>query len=199
MIDKPTPSEVPIHELLTKRWSPRAFTQEIPDMETLKSLFEAARWAPSSGNAQPWNYIVGIKGQGDTWEKIFNCLDDGNQLWCKNVPILMATIAAKERKPGKANYYYMHDCGQAISHLTVQAMSRNIFVHQMAGIYPEKVIETFGIDPNLYEAITCVAMGYRGDPEILDEKNKKSEYDMDRKRKTVSEFVFTGGWGKAMF
>jgi nitroreductase len=199
MISKTNETSVPIIDLLANRWSPRAFTQEVPDMETLKSLFEAARWAPSSSNAQPWHFIVGIKGHGDTWEKVFNCLDDGNQLWCQHVPALLLCVAGKERKPGKKNYYYMHDAGQAMAYLTIQAMSKNIYVHQMAGIHPEKAVEIFGLNAELYEPITCAALGYRGDPEILDEKNKKDEYNQERHRRPLAETVFTDEWGKPMF
>lgn len=189
MIEKPADTAVPIHPLLARRWSPRAFRSEAPPTEALKSLFEAARWAPSSSNIQPWRFIMGIRGAGGTWEKIFSILDSGNQEWCRHVPVLALAVAARHTKSGRMNRHYGHDVGQALAHLTVQAMSHDIFVHQMAGFSQEKAAETFGIPTDDYEPFTAAALGYMGDPEQLDEKNAEREH-AERTRKQLSEVVF---------
>lgn len=184
-----------IHPYLKERFSPRAFADREVGREKLHKLFEAAHWAPSSSNAQPWRFMLGV-GKDNTWQQIFDCLDEGNQDWCRHAPVLVMAIAKKTFGSGdKRNRHYMHDVGQALSHLTFQAMHENIYVHQMAGFYPEKAKDVFGF-PDDFEASTCVAIGYLGDPDMLSEKNRKSE-TQPRERKPLSDLVFNDGWGKA--
>lgn len=182
-----------IHPLLKARWSPRAFDSRIPAMDTLERLFQAARWSPSSGNAQPWSFIMGIKEKGGTWQKIWDILDDGNREWCAHVPVLVLTISYSYFKNGTFNYHHHYDLGQAVAHLTVQAMSEGIYAHQMGGFYPGKVLEAFQL-PAGHEAVSCMALGYPGSLDMLNEKNYRQE-TTPRQRKPLAEIVFDRLWG----
>ncbi|MDQ3072365.1 MAG: nitroreductase family protein [Bacteroidota bacterium] len=196
---KPAPADVEIHSLLKERWSPRAFSEKMPDRKVLRRLFEAARWAPSSSNEQSWRFIVGIKGENGSWEKVFSCLDDGNREWCKRVPVLVLACAKKHFSFGRQaeNKHYGHDVGQSLAHLTVQAMHEDLFVHQMAGFDVEKTTEVFSI-PEEFLPFTCAAIGYQDDPDVLEEKNAARERG-ERKRKLIQETVFGDGWEKPLF
>jgi nitroreductase len=167
--------------------------------EQLRRIFEAARWAPSSGNEQPWRFIVGVKGD-ETYEKIFHqCLDEGNQRWAGLSPVLMINVTKKHyTKNGEENEHRSYDLGQSLAHITFQAAAEGLYTHQMGGFYPEKAREVFGI-PEEFEAITCAAVGYLGNPEErLDEFNQKRERAI-RERRPLEETVFKGSWGRTFF
>jgi nitroreductase len=183
----------PIHELLRSRWSPRSFANRPVEPEKLLSLFEAARWAPSSGNAQPWNFIVATKDNPAEHERLLNCLMDGNIRWAKNAPVLMFSVAQLQRKD-RPNRHAFHDVGQAVAHLTVQAMALDLYVHQMGGFHQDKARQTFQI-PETHEPVAAIAVGYLGPvaqlPEDLQEREQKPG-----ERKALTEFVFSGAWGQ---
>src|SRR5208282_2515596 len=166
-MEKPAQSTFPIHDLLTRRWSPRAFADRPVEPDKLRRLFEAARWSPSSSNEQPWNYIVATKDNSQEFATALACLRPGNVTWAQSVPVLMFTVTrlnwAKRDEP---NRHALYDMGQSIAYLTFQAMAVGLFVHQMGGFYPEKVKETYGV-PDGYEPMTAVAIGYGGDPAML--------------------------------
>ena len=190
----PAPTEVPIHEIVRHRWSPRAFSEKIVPPEVLRSLFEAARWAPSSSNVQPWAYIVGTKDEKENFEKVLSTLVEFNQGWAKNAPVLAVSVAqVKNAKDGAPNRWAFHDVGSASAQLTTEASSRGLYVHQMAGLDPEKARKVFQI-PEGWEAVAAMAIGYPGDPATLPEKLREREL-APRTRKPLSEFVMTGGWG----
>ena len=190
----PAPTEVPIHEIVRHRWSPRAFSEKIVPPEVLRSLFEAARWAPSSSNVQPWAYIVGTKDEKENFEKVLSTLVEFNQGWAKNAPVLALSVAqVKNAKDGAPNRWAFHDVGSASAQLTTEASSRGLYVHQMAGLDPEKARKVFQI-PEGWEAVAAMAIGYPGDPATLPEKLREREL-APRTRKPLSEFVMTGGWG----
>jgi nitroreductase len=190
----PAPTEVPIHEIVRHRWSPRAFSEKIVPPEVLRSLFEAARWAPSSSNVQPWAYIVGTKDEKENFEKVLSTLVEFNQGWAKNAPVLAVSVAqVKNAKDGAPNRWAFHDVGSASAQLTTEASTRGLYVHQMAGLDPEKARKVFQI-PEGWEAVAAMAIGYPGDPATLPEKLREREL-APRTRKPLSEFVMTGGWG----
>ena len=190
----PAPTEVPIHEIVRHRWSPRAFSEKIVPPEVLRSLFEAARWAPSSSNVQPWAYIVGTKDEKENFEKVLSTLVEFNQGWAKNAPVLAVSVAqVKNAKDGAPNRWAFHDVGSASAQLTTEASTRGLYVHQMAGLDPEKARRVFQI-PEGWEAVAAMAIGYPGDPATLPEKLREREL-APRTRKPLSEFVMTGGWG----
>jgi nitroreductase len=184
----------PVHALITKRWSPYSFaSRSVPD-EDLCSLFEAARWAPSSYNEQPWNYIVAKKENPEEFQRLLSCLVDGNQVWAKAAPVLALGIAklrfARDDQPNRAA---IHDLGLAAGNLVVEATARGLSVHQMIGILPDKAREIYAI-PEGYEPLTGIAIGYAGDPKALPEGLR--DRDLTRRpRKPLKEFVFSQTWG----
>jgi nitroreductase len=189
-------SDHPIHDLLQRRWSPRAFSDRLVEPAKLLSLLEAARWAPSSFNEQPWALAVATKDQPEEFAKELSCLVESNQGWAKSAPILMLTFAHlafdRNQQPNRHAY---HDVGLAVANLTVQATAEGLAVHQMAGILPDKIRATFGV-PEGWDPISAVAIGYPGDPAALPEALRSREL-APRSRKPLSAFVFSGAWGAA--
>ncbi len=197
-MDKPAVLDHPIHDLLRRRWSPRAFSPEPVPREALRSVLEAARWAPSASNRQPWHFIVAEKADKAGFEHMLSCLDPGNQAWCKDVPVLVLNIARTVVEGGKPNAYAFHDCGQAAALLTVQAAALGLYVHQMAGIEADRIRELYAV-PADYQPVTAIAIGYVGKPEMLSDKLKARE-TAPRERRPQAEFVFQGRFGgKAAF
>ncbi len=155
---------------------------------------EAARWAPSSSNEQPWRYIVATKDDATNYARLFDCLVEGNKLWAKSAPVLMISVATKTfTRNGKPNRFSGHDVGQASAMLTIQATALGLYVHQMGGFDAEKARQEFNI-PETAEAMAAIAMGYLGDPATLPEDLHKRELTPSPRR-PINEFVFTGQWG----
>ncbi|MGH9691679.1 MAG: nitroreductase family protein [Candidatus Acidiferrales bacterium] len=195
ILEKPAEVNTPINGLLARRWSPRAFDSRDVEPEKLRALFEAARWSASSGNQQPWHFLLGTSDAPENFKKVLECLVESNQAWAKNAPVLGLTVAAlKFANSDQNNRYAFHDVGQAMAYLTVEAMDQGLFVHQMGGILPDKAREVFQI-PEGYEAVAGFAIGYRGDPSSLPDKLRERELAA-RVRKPMQEFVFSGQWGK---
>jgi nitroreductase len=164
--------------------------------DDLKSIFEAARWAPSSYNEQPWSYIVATSDDKAAFEKLHSCLVEGNRPWTKVVPVLAIGLASlKFKKNGKPNAAAEHDLGLASSSLTFEATARGLHVHQMIGILPDKVRELYQV-PEDVEPLTGIAIGYAADPTQLPEKFQERD-TAPRTRKPLAEFVFAGKWGDA--
>lgn len=197
-IDKRAPSDHPLTELLAVRWSPRAFADTPVEPEKLASVLEAARWAPSSSNLQPWRFLITKRGT-DAFEKLRACLSRGNQPWTERVPVLILTLAdtvmpAKGDKPAAEHTYAVYDVASAVANLTVQATASDLFVHQMAGFRPDEVRAAFAI-PDPYKPVTVLALGYLGDPSELPEPLQERER-APRGRKPLRELVFEGAWGE---
>jgi nitroreductase len=193
-MQNPAPTAVPIHDVLKHRWSPRAFGDKDVSPDVLHSLFEAARWAPSSSNMQPWAYIVGTRDDKDNFAKILSTLVEFNQGWAKNAAVLALSIAQiKNPKDGSLNRWAFHDVGSASAQLTYEANSRGLLVHQMAGLDPNKAREVFAI-PQDWDPVAALAIGYPGDPQSLPDKLREREL-APRSRKPLSEFVMSGRWG----
>jgi len=192
---RPAPAAVPINELISHRWSPRAFDAKPVEKEKLRSLFEAARWSASSYNAQPWAFIVGTKDDPENYNKVLSTFVEFNQSWAKNAPVVAISVAShKMPHDGSQNRHAFHDVGQAAATLALQATSLGLQVHQMAGIDPNKAREVFGI-PEHFEAVAGIALGYPGDHMTLPEGRLRDNETGKRERKEASSFVFTGKWG----
>jgi len=186
----------PIHELLRRRWSPRAFDSNKPvEPEKLRSCFEAARWAPSSFNEQPWSFIVATRDKPEEYAKLLECLAEKNQSWAGKAPVLMIGVATLVwSRNGKPNRHAFYDLGQAVAHLTVEATDQGLYLHQKAGFSPDKARETYAIPPTA-EAVVAIALGYLGDPGSLPEDLRQRE-STPGTRKSITDFVFEGRWGQ---
>lgn len=176
------------HELLLSRWSPRAFADREVSSEDLKSLFDAARWAASSYNEQPWRFLVGRRGD-DTYKKIFDSLVEFNQGWAGSAPVLVLSVGKKTfTHSGTPNYHALHDTGAATANLGLQATARGLHTHSMAGFDHDKARSLFGI-PADYDIGAVTAIGYFGDPNSLPDQLRQTE-ESPRQRKGLEEFVF---------
>ena len=179
--------QYPVNTLISGRWSPRSFDDQDIQNSTLMSLFEAVRWAASSMNAQPWEFIYAHKGS-EAHGKIAQTLMDGNVSWAEEAPVLMIAMIRKYLGNGKPNGSARHDLGLAMGNLSLQAEELGIGLHQMGGFYPQKARELFNL-PEDVEPVTAVALGYYGDPEQLSEPLKSREI-AKRSRKEVTAFAF---------
>jgi nitroreductase len=193
---RPAETGTPIHDLISHRWSPRAFDSRRVEPEKLRSMFEAARWAASSYNAQPWYFIVGTKDDAENYKRVLESLVEFNQGWAKQAPVLALTVAKLKFEDGRPNRHAFHDVGQAAATLALQAEALGLSVHQMAGIDADKARKLFNI-PADYEAVTGMAIGYLGDHQSLPEGLRQREL-APRERKPLDSFVFTGQWGKSL-
>ncbi len=193
MNEKRTSTDYPIHKLLAERWSPYAFDDRPVPEADLRSLFEAARWAPASYNEQPWRYIVCTKDDPEQFQRLLSCLVDGNQIWAKAAPVLaLGVVSLRFARNARDNRAAVHDLGLAAGNLLLEATNRGLFVHQMIGILPDKAREIYGI-PEGFEAWTGLAIGYKGDPMSLPEQIRERDL-APRQRKPLHEFVFSGKW-----
>lgn len=193
MNDKKASTDYPIHALLADRWSPYAFADRPVPEADLRSVFEAARWAPSSYNEQPWRYIVATQNDPEQFQRLLSCLVDGNQLWAKAAPVLVLGVASlRFALNAKDNRAAVHDLGLAAGNLLLEATARGLFVHQMIGILPDKARDIYGI-PDGFEAWTGLAIGYKADPANLPDPLRERDL-ASRQRKPLREFVFSGKW-----
>ena len=194
MFEKPAPADYPILDLLARRWSPRAFSDRAVDRGTLASLFEAARWAPSSGNGQPWSFLVAPKADAVQHERMASVLVPGNA-WAHKAPVLALSVATLDRGPDKPNRHAYHDVGLATENLVVQAHSMGLVIHMMAGFHVDKAREVFEI-PARYDPVTMIAIGYPGHPDSLSEELRAKDL-APRQRRPIREFVFSGKFGES--
>jgi len=193
-MNKPAPTKFPVHDLIRDRWSPRAFSDKPVDREILASLFEAARWAPSSSNEQPWAYLVATKDNSQDFAKMVSVLVEFNADWAKNAPVLALAVShLKFQSNGNPNRNAFYDTGAATILFSVEATARGLYVHQMAGFDPAKAKQVFEI-PTDWEPIAAFAIGYPGDPNSLSQKLQDREI-APRTRKPLTEFVMSGRWG----
>lgn len=179
-----------LNKAIENRWSPRAFTDEKITDEMLSLLFEAARWAPSSRNGQPWEYYYVRRENDKTFNEVLNILTGTNPDWAKNAQVLMITVMKKRfdyknRPNGKA----LHDMGAASALMAVQAAEMGLQIHQMGGFDKQKAINYLNLDTEKYEPVTCIAVGFPGNANQLPADLKKSE-QQPRTRKKQKDFVF---------
>lgn len=186
----------PVHEFVSARWSPYAWADRPVAAADLASLFEAARWAPSSYNEQPWRWIVARREDAAEFAKLLSTLVPGNQAWAKQAPVLaigLTTITfARNGKPNKAAH---HDLGLAAGNLCFEASARGLAVHQMIGIEPERVRELYAVPENV-EPLTGYAIGYAGDAASLPDGLRERDL-APRQRKSLRELIFEGEFGKS--
>jgi nitroreductase len=188
------PADAPIHPILRARWSPRAFLNQAVAPETLRGVLEAARWAASSRNLQPWSFIVTVKDDAAAFNQMLSVLVPQNAQWAKNVPVLILAVAANTMPAnGQPNRHALYDVGQAVAQLIVEATARGLVAHQMGGFDAEKAHEVFAI-PADHEPVVVIALGYLGEDESLPEPLRKIER-APRARKPLEEIVFAGRWG----
>ena len=195
-MQKPAKTLHPVNEVVAKRWSPRALDASRPvSRSDLLSLLEAARWAPSCFGDEPWRYIVWDKFDNEaSWQKACECLVPGNQIWAKNAPILMISLADTLFDFNDApNRFGQYDTGAASENLVLQAAALNLAAHQMGGFDPEKARAAFSI-PERYVCMSMIAVGHPASPDILDAALKEKEL-ADRSRKPMESRFFEGSWG----
>lgn len=194
IVENPAPVEFAIHELFVRRWSPRAFDERPVEPPLLRSLLEAARWAPSSNNEQPWRFIVAGKESLVDWNRLFECLAEGNRRWAFRAPVLVLTVASLYfEDDSKPNRHAYHDTGLATENFVLQAAAQGLVTHQMAGFDVEKARVDLRI-PAGYDPVAMIALGYPGDPALLPERLREREL-RPRDRHPIAARTFSGQWG----
>lgn len=195
MTDRTAPAAHPIAPVLAARWSPRSFEDRAVPDAALAQVLEAARWAASCVNDQPWNYIVARKDrEPEAHAKLFACLSTNNQGWAGRAPVLILGIARTHfAANGNPNRHAAYDLGQATANLAAQAAATGLQVHQMAGFDAAKAREAFAI-PEGFDPLVMVALGHPGPAEALPEALAARE-TAPRMRKPIGEFVHLGAWG----
>jgi nitroreductase len=190
---KPAEAAHPIHELIRERWSPRAFSDRPVERATLHSLFEAARWAASGGNKQPWRFILATKENAQAHERLAAALHEKNHLWAQHAPVLILVVAEIYPYPGK-EYAGFYDVGMAVGNLVTQAVDLGLVTHQMGGFDADKARTTLGI-PEGYAPLAMIALGYPGSYTTLPDDLQEREL-APRSRKPLEDFVFDGYWNE---
>lgn len=197
-MSNPYPSKVastehPILEVIKKRWSPLAFSDQPIEKEKIMSLFEAMRWAPSSFNGQPWRVIYATQDDKEAFEKLSSLLVEGNS-YAKDAYLLLLVCAVKDFEyNGKPNKHHMYDTGAAIENLFLQAVSMDLVGHEMAGYDEEKSYELLGIPKDKVKSMAMMAVGYPGDESSLSDELKNRQQGK-RERKSIQEIAFVGEW-----
>lgn len=182
-----------INSIFLNRWSPRSFlSREISD-EVLYSIFEAARWAPSGSNLQPWRFV--IARTPEQREQFYQFINQGNREWCEKAPVLALLFSNKITPKGTHNRSHAFDAGTAWGYLALEASQQGLITHAMGGFDPEKAREVLRI-PEDYELHAVIAIGYRGDAAALSVARQQQEKPSIRK--PISEFIFNGKYGKEL-
>jgi nitroreductase len=180
--------ESPILEVIQMRRSRRAYDAAPVEKEKISSLFEAARWAPSSVNEQPWMYLYATKDQTELWGKIFEALTEGNKVWAKNAPLLILSLVRKNHfRNDLPNVSARYDLGAANAFISLQAAHLGLNVHQMAGFSAAIAKKNLNI-PDHFEPVVILGIGYPGNVEHLPE-NLKAREMAPRERYRQQEFV----------
>ena len=181
------PHQFSVMDVLEQRWSPRAFNRdEVLDENRLGPAFEAARWSPSSGNSQPWTFMVGFRGD-DVFQTIVGTMASGNQVWAEHAGAVVANIASVVDAEGNPQSHAVYDLGQAVAHFSVQATAEGLMVHQMGGFDAQTLGRELELDSS-QRVVTLMAIGSMGDPAELPEKLQLREAQ-PRSRKSLSEIV----------
>lgn len=200
MNKKEAQTQQPILKALSSRWSPRAFAEKKVENKVLIQLFEAARWAASSMNEQPWRFFIAQKGD-TTYDKLFEGLNQWNKKWAHTAPVLGVTLAKKHfAKNGKPNTHAWHDLGLAMGNLSAQATYLELKLHQMAGIEHEHLIEALEIPVEEYDLVCMFALGYHDINRLseLDERYHEAEKSA-RQRLPLNDLVFSSTFGETPY
>jgi nitroreductase len=196
-MQKPAESSIPLVELIRQRWSPVGLSSKRIEPAILGSLFEAARWAPSSFNEQPWVFCIATQDQPAEFAAMLGCLVESNQAWARRAYVLVVSCAKLAfARNGKSNRHAYHDVGLATENLLLQALSQGIYGHAMAGFDADQARTVLQI-PATHDPVAAIALGYpaedaSGLPDDLQQRDRKS-----RVRRPLSEQVFSGRWGAA--
>ena len=175
LLEHETINQHPVHDLMRLRRSPRAFSDKSVTPQQLRSVLEAARWAPSANNRQPWHFIIATKDAPELYERLFNLLMDGNKRWAGNAPVLLLAVATLATNPqGETSMRSLYDLGLATAQLTAQATALGLSVHQMGGFHADLARQEFAI-PDGFEPVVAIALGYPDDPENLPEDLRERE------------------------
>ena len=186
-----------VHEIFRARWSPRAFSDRPVSDRDLELVLEAARWAASSYNEQPWRFIIARKADRELYDRVLGVLVPYNQGWAQLAPVLIITVAKKHfSHNGATNLHARHDTGAALAHLMLQATALGLHAHGMAGFDIDKARRELGI-PDDYEPVAAVALGYLGSVDQLPESYRQAELGA-RKRRPLNELVFNGRWNEPL-
>lgn len=190
-------TSVPILTEMAARWSPRAFdsSREV-EPEKLLAVLEAARWAPSCYGDQPWRFVIGERARDEaTWSLLFESLAEGNQVWCRRVPVLILALAdTRFSFNDEPNRWGRFDTGAACENLALEAVHQGLMAHAMGGFDEALVREKLAI-PERFEPIAILALGYAGDPALLEGWQKDAELGA-RSRKPLAELCFAGRFGE---
>jgi nitroreductase len=193
-LEKPAKTETPIHDLIGRRWSPRAFSDQSVEPDKIRSVLEAARWAPSSRNEQPWAFLVATREDSKNFEDMARVLMSANLAWAQKAPVLILALGhTRLEKDGTPNRLGLHDLGQATANLVTQATALGLSTHQMGGFDVEAARERFRV-PAGWEPVSVIALGYPGEVDSLPEPMREREM-AQRNRKPLEQFVFSGTWG----
>ncbi|MHC5066835.1 MAG: nitroreductase family protein [Planctomycetota bacterium] len=196
-MDKTADSRFPLHPLLAERWSPLAFDSKPVEAEHLGSLLEAARWAPSCFNEQPWSFLVGTSSDSEGHARLLSCIVEANARWAEKAPVLMLSVASSTfARNGKPNRHAQHDLGLAVENMVIQAQSMGLVVHQMGGFDAKKAREVLNI-PDDQEPMAMIAIGYPAAMESLPEDLRDRERS-PRSRKALNAIAFGAGWGSEL-
>ena len=187
MLQKPADTTHDIHHLIRERWSPRAFEQRSLSETQMRQLMEAARWAPSSMNAQPWRYLIARRDQPALFEKMLGPLNEKNTKWASDAGALILAIA------DESSSHAHHDLGLANAFLVLQAEELGLRTHQMGGFDSKKAREAFDI-PQGFTPVTYIAVGYQAPASSLEDAALRAREEAPRQRRPHEEFVFEGSF-----
>ena len=182
-----------IQPFFVDRWSPRAMTGEEITREDLARMFEAARWAMSSMNNQPWRFLYAFRNTPH-WQTFYNLLTPGNQAWCKDAAALLVVLSTTTFDNGKTARTHSYDTGAAWYSFALQGVTSGLVVHGMQGFSYDRAKEDLGV-PDGYEVEAMIAVGRPGEPDGLPQALQEREQPSQRRK--VGEFAFEGGFGKA--
>ncbi|MEM8782520.1 MAG: nitroreductase family protein [Planctomycetota bacterium] len=196
MSNPPAATDYPVLDCLADRWSPRSFADTPVETEQLRQLFEAARWAASAFNEQPWRFIVATKENRESYERVLSCLVEANQAWARSAPVLGITAVSETfAKNDKPNRCAEHDLGLAMGNLSAQATALGLMIHQMAGIDQNRAKDVLQI-PDGFHAFSGFALGHLGPADALPEGWMRDAETAPRPRNPFDEFVFGEAFGQ---
>jgi len=183
----------PVHELIANRWSPYIFDGRPVEADKLLSCLEAARWAASSRNEQPWRFIIARRENKQAFATAMSCLAESNQVWAQHAGTLLFSVAStKFIQYDKLNQMAEHDVGLALGNLSLQATALGLYVHEMAGVLHQQIRETYQI-PQGFKPLTGLAIGYYGG-DVADQTLHQREAKKERSRMSLNELVFEDKW-----
>ena len=199
MADRKAKTKVAINETIAMRWSGRAYiADKAVERDKLIAILEAARWAPSCFNDQPWKYMLWDRFQDpENWQRAFDCLVEKNRLWVQRAPMLMLALASTrfgyDKKPNRWGQY---DTGAASENICLQAATSGLMAHQMGGFDAARIQQVFAI-PEVFTPMAMIVIGYPGDIDSLEEGFREGEV-AERQRKSFADICYEGTWGAAV-